>query len=139
MDGKCIIHIGAEPVQLFFGYTANRTLVQECILYREKCLTESGELTQYAVAVLFQAAYLNHCMNAKHPTVFVFDDFMEYADTADQAELLKALEVWSLSKQTEKMLKGMAEKKSQLEKTTSDITTTSNESVTGSSASGPGN
>lgn len=145
MDGKAIIHIGGKPVELFFGYTAHRQLMEGAVNFNRQFIAEDGGLTEYGIGRLFLAAYENKCLNDNKRPEYVFDDLMQYLDTATsteegRAELGKALEAWSQSAHTKKMIEE-AKKKGLLQEdpTSASTSTNSNEPATDASASAPGN
>lgn len=145
MDGKAIIHIGGKPVELFFGYTAHRQLMEGAVNFNRQFIDEKGGLTEYGIGRLFLAAYENKCLNDNKRPEYVFDDIMQYLDTVmdteeGQAEYKKAIEAWRQSSHTQKMIEE-AKKKGLLqeEPISASTSTNSNEPATDASASDPGN
>jgi hypothetical protein len=121
MNGYATVTIGEKPVELFFGYTAHRSLIEGARAFRDQYLTDDSGLTDFGYAKLLLAAYENNCMNKNTPPKLRFDDFMEYIDTAVQneagvKEFGAAIAEWAASKETQKMMasvKTAPEKKSE--------------------------
>lgn len=130
-------------MELFFGYSAHRSLIDGASQFRSQFVTSEGGLTDYGLAKLLLAAYENKCMNENKPPKYVFDDMMEYVDTASttdegKAEMAKALEEWAASSHTKKMIEE-AKKKGLMPEDITSTSTTSSEPATEGSASDPGN
>lgn len=101
--------IGEKPVELFFGYTAHRSLIEGAQMFRDQYLNAELGLSDYGYAKLLHAAYENNCLNKRIAPVLVFDDFMEYIDVAVRSEagtkeFGAAIQEWFESRHTKKML-----------------------------------
>lgn len=107
--GYSKITIGEKPVDLFFGYTAHRSLIEGARKFRDQYLTDNLGLSDYGYAKLLLAAYENYCMNKNVAPTLVFDDFMQYIDEmvhSEEAtqEFGEAIKIWVASKETQKMI-----------------------------------
>ncbi len=106
------ITVNGETVNLEFGYAAHAGFIQGVVKYPTKFLNEKSELTGYGCARLFLCAYENYCMNRDLDVIHTFDTFLQYVTEGNDEEKASAINAWSVSTHTKKMIAD-AEKKSQ--------------------------